>query len=121
MDKLLSCGLIVAVLVLGTSFQVCAESPIGEPVFARANSAANMTEMRQLIKDNPKIIDRIKTLISQNPQLVASISKKISADSSKLIQEIQNYPQLAESIIDANPHLILALIDDPQFKAILLQ
>jgi hypothetical protein len=121
MDKLLSYGLIAAVLVLGTTFPVCAESPIGEPVFVGANSAMNTTQMRQLIKDNPKIIDRIKTLISQNPQLVASISRKISTDSSKLIQEIQNYPQLAESIIDANPHLIQSLIDDPQSKAILLQ
>ncbi len=120
MDKLLPCGLIAAVLVLVTSFQVCAESPMGEPVFAGGNSAAN-TQMRQLIKDNPKIIDRLKTLISQNPQLVASITKKVSADSRKLIQEIQNYPQLAESIIDANPHLIQALLDDPQFKVMLLQ
>jgi hypothetical protein len=119
MDKLLSYGLIAAVLVLATSFPVCAESPIGEPVFAGANSAVKTTEMRKLIKDNPKLIDRIKTLISQNPQLIASISKKISADSSKLIQEIQNYPQLAESIINANPHLIQALIDDPQFNILL--
>jgi hypothetical protein len=120
MNKLLPCGFIAAVIVLGTSFQVCAEPPMGEPVFGGGNSA-NITRIRQLIQDNPKLIDRLKTLIAQNPQLVATVTKKISADSPKLIQEIHNYPQLAESIIDANPDLIQALIDDPQFKAILLE
>lgn len=121
MDKFFHCGLIAAVLVLGTNFPVSAEAPIDEPVFARANSTANMPKIRQFIQNHPNLIDRLKTLISENPQLVATITKRISADSPKLIQEIQNYPQLAESIIDANPHLIQALIDDPQFKAILLQ
>jgi acyl CoA:acetate/3-ketoacid CoA transferase beta subunit len=117
MGKFLHCGLIVAFVILSPRL-VCAESPSGEPVFARANnSALDMSDIRQLMKDNPQTIDRIKALIEQNPQLVASIAK----DSTKLIQEIQNYPQLAETIIDANPQLVQALMNNPQSRSILMR
>jgi hypothetical protein len=117
MGKFWHCGLVVAFLVLSPRL-VCAESPSGEPVFARANnSALDINDIRQLMRDNPKTIDRVKSLIEQNPQLVASIAK----DSTKLIQEIQNYPQLADSIIDANPQLVQALMNNPQSRSILMK
>jgi hypothetical protein len=117
MGKFLHCGLIVAFLILSPRL-ACAESPSGEPVFARANnSALDISDIRQLMRDNPKTIDRVKALIDQNPQLVASIAK----DSTKLVREIQNYPQLADSIIDANPQLIQALMNNPQSRSILMQ
>jgi hypothetical protein len=117
MDKFLHCGLIVAFVILSPRL-ACAESPSGEPVFARANnSALDFSDVRQLMSDNPKTIDRIKALIQQNPQLVIGIA----TDSTKLIQEIQNYPQLADAIIDANPQLVRALMNNPQSKAILIQ
>jgi hypothetical protein len=117
MSKFLHCGLIVGFLILAPRI-ACAESPSGEPVFARANnSALDLSDIRQLIRDNPKTIDRVKALIEQNPQLVASIAK----DSSKLVREIQNYPQLADSIIDANPQLVQALMNNPQSRSILMQ
>jgi hypothetical protein len=117
MGKFLHCGLIVAFLILSPGI-ACAESPSGEPVFAHANnSALDLSDIRQLMRDNPKTIDRVKALIDQNPQLVASIAK----DSSKLVREIQNYPQLADSIIDANPQLVQALMNNPQSRSILMQ
>jgi UDP:flavonoid glycosyltransferase YjiC (YdhE family) len=117
MGKLLHCGLVVAFLILSPRL-ACAESPSGEPVFARANnSALDLSDIRQLMRDNPKTIDRVKALIEQNPQLVATIAK----DSSKLVLEIQNYPQLAESIIDANPQLVRALMNNPQSRSILMK
>lgn len=117
MGKFLHSGLIVACVILAPRL-ACAESPSGEPVFARANnSALNINDIRQLMSDNPKTIDRVKTLIQQNPQLVASIA----TDSTKLIQEIQNYPQLADSIIDANPQLVQALMNNPQSRSILMK
>ena len=117
MGKFWHSGLIIAFLILSPRL-ACAESPAGEPVFAGANNVAlDLSDTRQLMRDNPKTIDRIKALIHQNPQLVASISK----DSTKLIQEIHNYPQLADSIIDANPQLVQALMNNPQSRSILMQ
>jgi UDP:flavonoid glycosyltransferase YjiC (YdhE family) len=117
MSKFLHCGSIVAFLIL-SPLLACAESPSGEPVFARANnSALDLSDIRQLMRDNPKTIDRVKALIDQNPQLVASIAK----DSTKLVREIQNYPQLADSIIDANPQLVQALMNNPQSRSILMK
>ncbi len=117
MGKFLHCGLIVAFVILSPRL-ACAESPSGEPVFASANnSALDLGDTRQLMRDNPKTIDRVKALIEQNPELVISIAK----DSTKLIQEIQNYPQLADAIIEANPQLVRALMNNPQSRAILIQ
>ncbi len=116
MGKFWHCGLIVGFLFLSPRL-VCAESPAGEPIFARANNPAiDISDIRQLMRDNPKTIDRVKALIQQNPQLVAIIAK----DSTKLIQEIQNYPQLADTIIEANPQLIQALMNHPQSRSMLI-
>jgi hypothetical protein len=114
MGKFIANGLIATSIVLATSLNVRAEAPAGEPIFAGINN--NGADIQQLINARPEIVARIQTLIQQNPTLVASIVPK-----SALIKDIQEHPQLAESMINANPQLVRALMNDPQSRAILMQ